>query len=289
MKSNIIYAPPLDIQSFQLTVTEGCSHNKCTFCNMFSDIDFRVIPINEIESDLRQASAHDPYIDRVFLESGDAFVLSAQRLLEIAGLIHHYLPKVEVIASYASIKNIMSKTDDELIALAKDGFGEINIGLESGLDDVLAFMNKGFNLAQAKEQLTRLRHANMPFSLNIIGGSAGSARIFENAIASANICNKVQPSLIYVSPLQVDRGSRFESMIASGEFKKSNLGEYITEEIEFLKNLELDDCGYYGAHMSNPVSLLGSLPTDKERMLSELQKGMNKYREMGMLSYQLNC
>jgi len=289
MKYNINYAPPLDIPSFQLTVTEGCSHNKCIFCNMFSDIEFRVIPIDEIERDLQQASAHNPYIDRVFLESGDAFVLSAQQLIKIAGLIHHYLPKVEVIASYASIKNIMSKTDEELNALAKEGFGEINIGLESGLDDVLAFMNKGFHIAQVKEQLIRLRHAKISFSINIIGGSAGSTRIIENAIASANICNEVQPSLIYVSPLQVDRGSRIESMIASGDFKKLNLGEYIMEEIEFLKYLKLDNCGYYAAHMLNPVSLLGTLPYDKERMLSELQKGMNKYREMGMLSYQLNC
>ncbi len=288
MKNNIIYAPPLDIPSFQLTVTEGCSHNKCTFCTMFQGIDFQIIPIYEIENDLRQASAYGQQIDRVFLESGDAFVLSAKRLLEIAELIHQYLPNVEVIAAYASVKNIMSKTDAELSALAEAGIGEINIGVESGLDEVLSFMNKGFNIVQAKEQLLRLRKANMPFSINIIGGSAGPQRLQENALASAAFCNEVKPGLIYFMPLQVDKESRLAHAMEKGEFIKSNLGELMTEEIEFLSHLELGGCTYFAAHMLNPVQLVGSLPNDKERMLGELRNGLEYYRKKEMLSYQLN-
>ena len=198
MRGNIIYAP-LDIPSFQLTVTVGCSHNKCTFCNMFQGIPFRAVPIDEIESELQEASVDSDSIDRVFMDGGDAFVLPAGRLLEIAELIHRYLPKVKLIASYASVKNIMTKTDDELRALAQAGIGEINIGVESGLDDVLSFMNKGFTVSDAKRQLLRLHGANMPFSMNIIGGAAGAERIHENALASAELCNEVKPGFYIIS------------------------------------------------------------------------------------------
>lgn len=255
---------------------------------MFRGIDFQTVPICEIENDLRQASADGQQIDRVFLESGDAFVLPAKRLLEIAELIHRYLPNAEVISAYASIKNIVSKTDAELGALAEAGIGEINIGVESALDDVLSFMNKGFTVAQAKEQLLRLRKADMPFSINIIGGSAGPQRLQENAIASAAFCNEVKPGLIYFMPLQADKGSRLALAMENGKFIKSNLGELLTEEIEFLSHLELDDCTYFAAHMLNPVQLTGSLPKDKERMLGELRDGLEHYRKRGMLSYQLN-
>ncbi len=288
MKSNIIYAPPLDIPSFQLIVTEGCSHNRCAFCTMFQGIGFRIIPTDEIERELRLVSIECPAVDRVFLESGDAFVLPAERLLEIAGLIHRYLPKVEVIASYASVKNIMSKTDAELAALAEAGIGEINIGIESGLDDVLSFLGKGFTASQAREQLLRLHEANMPFSVNIIGGSAGPERLHENALASAALCNDVKPGLIYFMPLQMDRGSRLALAVEKGEFKKSNLGELLTEELDFLSRLELSDCTYFAAHMLNPVQLAGYLPNDKEKMLSKLRDGLAHYRRKGMLSYQLN-
>lgn len=255
---------------------------------MFHGVEFRIIPIDEIERELRLASVNSQRIDRVFLESGDAFVLPAARLLEIAGLIHRHLPNVDVIASYASVKNIMSKTDTELGALVKAGIREINIGLESGLDDVLSFMGKGFTAAQAKEQLLRLHKANMPFSINIIGGSAGPERLHENALASAALCNEVKPELIYFMPLQMDRGSRLALAVEKGKFRKSNLGEFMTEEMEFLSHLELGDCTYFAAHMLNPVQLAGSLPNDKERMLGKLRDGLAYYRKRGMLSYQLN-
>lgn len=285
---NIIYAPPLDIPSFQLTVTEGCSHNKCTFCNMFQDIPFRAVPIDEIENELREASVDSDSIDRVFMDGGDAFVLPASRLLEIAELIHRYLPKVEVIASYASVKNIMTKTDDELRALAQAGIGEINIGVESGLDDVLSFMNKGFTLSDAKQQLSRLQKANMPFSMNIIGGAAGAERIRENALASAELCNEVKPGLIYFMGLQVNAGTELERRIQAGKFRKANLGEYLAEETEFLQRLDLENCTYYAAHMLNPIQLVGELPNDKERLLQKLSSGTEAYRKQGLLSHPLN-
>ncbi|MBQ9227625.1 MAG: radical SAM protein [Eubacterium sp.] len=288
MSGNIIYAPPMDIPSFQLSVTQGCSHNKCTFCNMFQGIPFRAVPMDEIESELQEASVGPDSIDRVFMDGGDAFVLPASRLLEIAELIHHYLPKVRVISSYASVKNIKTKTDDELHALAQAGIGEINIGVESGLDDVLTFMNKGFTLSDARRQLLRLRKADIPFSMNIIGGAVGVERIHENALASAELCNEVKPALIYFMGLQVNAGTELERRIHAGEFRKANLGEYLTEELAFLQRLDLDNCTYYAAHMLNPIPLVGALPNDKERLLQELRNGISQCQQQGLLKYQQN-
>ena len=51
-----------------------------------------------------------PNVTRVFLENGDPFALSADRLEAIAVMIHEYLPKVETIAMYASIKNVIGNS-----------------------------------------------------------------------------------------------------------------------------------------------------------------------------------
>ena len=108
---------------------------------MYRDVPFSVESMEQIEKDLAEARAFAPGARRVFLESGDPFALSAAKLEEIALKIHEYLPDVQTIAMYASINNIRGKTDEELIRLRELGINELNIGIESGLDEALELMN----------------------------------------------------------------------------------------------------------------------------------------------------
>lgn len=112
--TGITYRPPFEAGSLLLQVTSGCSHNKCSFCTMYRDVPFQVETVEQIEKDLEEAKAYAPYIKRVFLENGDPFVLSADKLEKIATMIHEKLPNVETIAMYASIGNVRTKTDEEL-------------------------------------------------------------------------------------------------------------------------------------------------------------------------------
>ena len=110
----IMYRPPFEARSFLLQVTEGCPHNRCSFCTMYRDVSFAVERVEQIEADLKEASEYASDVIRVFLENGDPFVLSADKLIHIAEMIHRYLPKTETIAMYTSINNIRGKTDEEL-------------------------------------------------------------------------------------------------------------------------------------------------------------------------------
>lgn len=271
------FRPPYEARSLLLQVTTGCSHNACTFCSMYRDVPFCASPLHEIEADVAEAANVQPNATRVFLENGDAFCLPADQLLEIVRIIRTGLPQVSQIAGYARVPNIATKTDDELRALVQAGFTEWNIGLESGLDDVLAFMNKGYDLATAREQLLRLRNVGMRFSVNIINAAAGPDRMEEHAAANARIVNEVQPYLVFVSPLHVDPGTPLEGMLARGEFVESTMGQYIDEEVAFLEALEMDDCIFFGTHVSNPVGVAGRLPQDKQGLLDALAEGKAEF------------
>ena len=272
--TGLTYRPPYEAYSLLLQVTAGCSHNACTFCTMYQGTGFAVSPLSEVEEDLDEATRWYGNAERVFLVNGDAFCLPAERLLAIAELVHHYLPRVRLITCYARITNVAQKTDEELRALAKAGFGEINIGLESALDDVLAFMNKGFTVAEAREQFARLNAAGLTFSVNIMDAAAGPDRIIEHAQANAQLVNEAQPCLIFISPLHVDPGSRLERIVRDGGFKECTLGQYLQEEIAFLQGLELRDCIFFGLHVSNPVPAQGWLPRDKSALINALCDGI---------------
>ena len=268
------FRPPYEAYSLLLQVTRGCSHNACTFCSMYQDVPFSVSPLEEIVDDIVEASRLGVRANRVFLVNGDAFCLPAQALLNIAEMIHEALPQVQGIGCYARITNVAAKTDDELAALAAAGYSDINIGVESGLDSVLEFMNKGYTVAQARGQFARLHAAGLPFNVNIINAAAGPNRIAEHAAANAALVNEAKPTLVFVSPLHVDPGARLEALVRDGAFEECTLGQYLEEEIAFLEGLELEDCVFFGAHVSNPVRVNGLLPRDKDTLLEALRDGL---------------
>ncbi|MBQ9464964.1 MAG: radical SAM protein, partial [Lachnospiraceae bacterium] len=112
--TGLTYRPPYEADSLLLQVTAGCSHNRCSFCTMYRDVPFEEETLGQIETDLKEAQLYVPGITKVFLENGDPFCLPADRLAEIARLVRRYLPRVDRIAMYASVKNIRAKTDEEL-------------------------------------------------------------------------------------------------------------------------------------------------------------------------------
>lgn len=266
-----IYRPPFEGRSLLLQVTVGCAHNKCAFCTMYRDVTFRMEPMEQIESDLQEASTYAKHIRRVFLENGDPFVLSADRLARIADLIHKYLPNVETIAMYASIQNIRGKTDEELRLLRRLGINELNIGLESGLDEALRQMNKGYTAAEAEYELLRLKKAGIDYGANVIFGCAGAGLRVENARKTAELLNKTEPYLIFTGTIHADPGCELYDAMEKGTFRENTVGEYLEEEEQFLSALDARECLYFGLHPSNVVGLYGNLMDDKQNMLRQLQ------------------
>ena len=151
-----IWRPPYEADSLLLEVTAGCTHHKCKFCTLYSDLPFkfRMTPIEDIESDLLEVQVlrNNPAsiitnklhglprpkpIQRVFLTGANPFVLKTDKLLEIAALIRKYLPSVESIGCFARITDSKNKTEEELLQLrvgvvrnlARAGRGTVDRGV----------------------------------------------------------------------------------------------------------------------------------------------------------------
>ena len=265
--SGIVYRPPYEANSFLLQVTRGCSHNRCTFCSMYPGVPFAVCPMEEVEADLEEGARYCPDVTRVFLEHGDAFVLSSDRLLAIAEAVHRKLPKVETIAMYASIQNIRGKTDAELRELRACGIHGLDIGVESGLDAALTYMNKGHTAKEAREQLLRLTEAGMDYSFNAILGCGGAELWQENADATADLINAVQPHLLFIGSLHAEPGCRLFQDMKDGVFHECTIGQLLDEQERLIRRLDLRNTYYFGSHPSNLVPMQGRLPEQKQDMI----------------------
>ena len=276
--TGVVYRPPYEANSLLLQVTLGCSHNKCTFCYMYPDVKFTVCPMEQVEADIDEAARYCPDIERVFLEHGDAFVLSADRLMQVADAIHRKLPKAETIAMYASIQNIKHKTDAELRRLRDAGINGLDIGVESGLDAALQYMNKGHTAMEAEEQLLRLTKAGIDYSFNAILGCGGSDLWKENAEATAALINAVQPQLLFIGTLHARPGCKLYGDMKSGVFKECTCGQLLDEQEQLIRCLDLKDTYYFGSHPSNLVPMQGRLPKRKQDMIEAVQEMREQLR-----------
>ena len=61
-----VFRPPSEAYSLIVQVTIGCSHNKCTFCDMYKEKRFRVRKLEEVKADFDEARRSRYNRERVF-------------------------------------------------------------------------------------------------------------------------------------------------------------------------------------------------------------------------------
>jgi len=140
-----LYRPPSEARSLILQVTNGCSWNRCTFCDMYTAPQkrFRLKPQQEIEHELEQVAKSGHPVRRIFLADGDAMTLSFRRLKMIMAAINHHLPGIQRVASYCLPRNLKNKTVGELAELREMGLQLFYVGCETGDDLILERVKKG--------------------------------------------------------------------------------------------------------------------------------------------------
>ena len=273
------YRPPPEADTPLLQVTVGCAHNRCTFCDMYRDVIFRRIPMDQIEADLKELRGIFPKSERIFLVNGDAFVLKTSALKEITEKINRIFSKCRTISMYASIRDIKAKSDHELIELRNLGINDLYVGVESGWDEVLEHINKGHSVAEATQQLDRLNRAGINHIANLMLGVAGIGNGLENAHLTAEFLNQTRPSLIWVGTLAVFEGTELHTEMAQGTFIPATELEILEEEKALINAIELDNVRFYGVHPTNTVRISGRLPQDKQRMIATIDEGIKKFGE----------
>lgn len=274
-----IYRPPIEANSLLLQVTVGCTHNKCNFCTMYKDVSFQMETLEQIETDLVEARVRYKNVSRVYLLNADPFALKADKLETIAEMIIQYFPKVEVITMYAAVRNIMSKSMDELVRLRKLRVKELWVGIETGDESTLKRMNKGHELSAAYEQMERLNEAGIKHNDMYILGAMGKGHELEAAQSSAKIINQTKPNLIGVATMGIFPGSGLSKMAQDGIFIPATELEVLEELKELVRLIDVPNMMFYADHSSNTTGLRGLIPRDREEIINRIDTIIGKSDE----------
>lgn len=265
---------PMERSSFMLPVEVGCAYNGCKFCTLFKHLKYRELPMEQIEEELKRVSTVGGNPRTVFLGDGNAFGLSTEKLLAIIERVHVHFPGCEGIHMDATVTDISRKSDEDLRRLYEAGVRHLYLGIESGLDDVLAFMNKDHTLEQAYRQIDWMREAGLIYDAHFMTGIAGKGRGIENAEYTAEFFNRTRPSrMINFSMFLHERAALYEE-IQKGTFRPADELENLIEERRLLELLKPwgQEVLYDGFHDMIEFRVRGKLPKDKESMLARLDE-----------------
>ncbi len=301
-----IWRPPYEASSLLLEVTAGCTHHKCKFCTLYNDLPFkfRMSPLEDIESDLQEAQlwSTDPIamltarlqgiprpqrIQRAFLTGANPFVLKYERLMAIADLIRQYVPSIKTIGCFARITDVTLKSDEELVSLHQAGYDGLTIGIETGDDEALKFMNKGYAAADIVKQCQRLDRAGIHYSFFYLVSISGAGRGEIGAKATADVCNQLHPTLIGVNMLTIYPDSELYQEIQRGNWKEESEIEKYKEIRTLLERLEIPT-QFAALGASNAFQFQGTLPEDKETLAAALDKIIETVKEDYLREYRVN-
>ena len=270
---NPVFRPPSEAQSLILPVTNGCSWNQCSYCEMYTapQKKFQVRDEQEILESIRQCGQQfADQVQRVFLGDGDALVLSTRRLLALLAAIKEHLPRVRRISSYCLPRNLRSKSVPELRALREAGLSLVYVGAESGDDEVLQKVNKGESFDSTRDALDKLGAAGIARSVMLLNGLGGRLLSTQHAANSARLVNLTQPEFLATLVVSFPQGEdRFRQGFP--EWEPLNQQELFGEMAQFLQALELERTVFRSDHASNWLVLKGVLGAEKERLLREIR------------------
>lgn len=271
-----VFRPPSEAQSLILPVTNGCSWNKCTFCEMYTapQKKFAVRDENQVLDEIKRVS-EQLIIQRVFLADGDALALSTRRLLTILQAIQEHLPTVRRVTSYCLPSNLKNKSVSELQELADAGLKMVYVGAESGDDEVLQKVNKGETYASTLSALTKLGEAGIKRSVMILNGLGGRSLSAQHADQSAALMNETQPEFLSTLIVSFPLGdARFKQRFT--DFEPLDQQGLFIELQRLISQLELKNTVFRSDHASNYLPLKGTLGADKQRFLAQLQQAIEQ-------------
>lgn len=302
--------PPSEAYSLLLRVTRNCPWNRCRFCPIYKEDKFELRTVDDVKKDIdttRQmveqikeiAAKNDCSIqeaagvilnnppseafysvalwqysggESVFLQDANTIIVPTDQLVEILKYLKANFPGIKRITSYGRSHTAARKTVEELTRLHEAGLTRVHIGMESGYDPVLKFVDKGVTAADHIKGGKNIKAAGIELSEYIMPGIGGKEMTREHAIESARVLNEINPDFIRLRTFTLKKEMLIYPDVIAGKFTMLNDEELAREERLLIENL---NCTSYFAsdHATNLFQEIeGRLPESKARFLEVIDR-----------------
>jgi radical SAM superfamily enzyme YgiQ (UPF0313 family) len=267
----IVIRPPSEADSLILQYTIGCSHNRCIFCPAYKKKQFRIRSLAEMERDIH--SCLPAYADtrRIFLADGDALAAPFRDLNALCSLLHRSFPWLRRIGMYANAKNILGRSVEDLRQLREAGLGILYFGIESGDDELLAWMNKGATSAEMIEAGQRVKKAGIKLSVTVLLGIGGTDRSVNHARMTGRLLSAIDPDYVGALTTMVVSGTPLYDLQKRDRFRLPSAFVILAELAEMLEHTEMTHGLFFANHASNYLPVRVRMPLERDKAVETIR------------------
>ncbi|HYU30643.1 MAG TPA: radical SAM protein [Thermoanaerobaculia bacterium] len=213
----IAILPPDRYLAVVLQATEGCTWNRCTFCSFYQGRPFHLASPEDFR---RHAAAVQSLLGRdlarrrsIFLADGNALAVGNRRLLPLLAVARESFPGRE-ITGFVDVYSGSRHEPTDWRELAAQGLTQVYIGMETGCDGLLAWVDKPGSRAELTAFVRELKEAGLAVSLILMigmGGRAWRERHRRESLETLAGLSLDRRDLLYLSPFVEEAGSAYVS------------------------------------------------------------------------------
>jgi radical SAM superfamily enzyme YgiQ (UPF0313 family) len=194
-----------------------------------------------------------------FLQDANSLIMRTPDLLEVIKYLKQTFPGLQRITSYARAKTLAQKTKtlEELKELRKAGLSRLHVGLETGDDELLKYVNKGVTSEEHVLAGRKAKEAGFELSEYWMPGLGGKAMSEQHARSTARVLDEINPDFVRSRRFVPRKATPLFEEWKKGEFQLLSPHEELREIGMMIESLDITGKVCFD-HFINPAYKVGS-------------------------------
>lgn len=239
--------------------------------------------IREVAATIYSQPQHDDSVRNValwlygdsesaFLQDANTLIMRTPDLVRIIAFLKQTFPELKRVTSYARSKTAAKKSLEELKELKNAGLSRLHIGMESGSDIVLNYMQKGVTAEDHIIGGKKVKEAEISLSEYVMPGLGGKKMSSDHVSGTARVLNEIDPDYIRLRSLYIRPDMALWPKLETGEFELQTEDEVVEELRSLIEKLEITS-EFKSDHVLNLLSEIeGRFPKAKAKCLNAIDR-----------------
>ena len=210
--------------------------------------------------------------ESAFLQDSNTLIMRTPDLVQVISFLRKTFPSLNRVTTYARSHTAARKSVAELKELKDAGLDRIHIGLETGYDPLLAYMEKGCTAKNHIEGGKKVKEAGISLCEYIMPGLGGKKMSQEHARETARVLNEIDPDYIRLRSLHITPTMPLWTRLQDGDFELQTEDEVAKEIGIFIENLQVTSYLTSDHILNLLMEVEGKMPEDKEKCLNIINK-----------------